>query len=234
MGTDRADECSHRELDPLELAEQVPETLMTWWTEEAKLGWRVFCTVLSFARDERRSRSSQIRRQQREYNETRNRADDFSEYVEYSDDEMDIDQPSDGEETDSDIDLDDYEPCKHFKREHSNFYGRSRSIGTLWAAIQTELLSYRRLEEGEGWMSENFNMLSILHGLRNGGIIPIPLVENDMMSPYCECGRFLEVDDEACVCVAEACADYFCNMEDWERSTYIILPVDGNEMWYDF
>lgn len=156
---------------------------MTWWTEDAKLGWQVFCAVLSFARDERLSRSSQSRRQRRKNNETRNRIDDFKEYVEYSDDEMDIDQPSDAEETDSEADPDDYEPCQHFKPEHNNFYGRSRINGMLWVAIQTELLFYRRLEEGDERMSKIFDMLFMSHGLKSGGIIPIPLVENDMMSP---------------------------------------------------
>ncbi|CAG8977660.1 hypothetical protein HYALB_00006610 [Hymenoscyphus albidus] len=223
-----ADECSHEQLDALELAERVPEHLMTGWADEAKLGWQVLCAVLSFAREERRSRPEHTDGDRQEYNRTRDR------YVEYSDDGMDLDESSDVDEGSGEDGPDYYEPCQHYKLKHNNFYGRSRTIGTLWAAIQTELLSYRRLEEGDGWMSEKFNMLSLLHGLKNGGIIPVTLVEDGMMAPYCECGRFLDVIDEACVCVAEACAHYFCNMEDWERSANIGLPVDSTGMWYDF
>ncbi|KAG9228623.1 hypothetical protein BJ875DRAFT_526067, partial [Amylocarpus encephaloides] len=209
MGTERADECSHEDIDPLELAERVPKTLMTFWTEEAKLGWQVFCATLSLARDERND-----------------------EPFEHSDDEMEIDLSSDAQDVDDETELEEDEPCENYKPAHDNFYCQSRTIGTLWAAIQTELLSYRRLNEGDEWLSKNFNMLSLLDGLRNGGAISIPLVENDMISPYCQCGRFLNVDDEACACVAEACAYYFCNMEDWERSAYITLPEDGCE-WYE-
>ncbi|KAH6673207.1 hypothetical protein B0J14DRAFT_66218 [Halenospora varia] len=228
MGRDNAEECSHEYLSASELAEQVPENLMTSWTEEVKLGWEVFCTMLSFAKDERRPTSTQ--RQRQGHKSDRDRTHDFDGEMEDAGDAMSIDALSEDEGF-SDEDDADEESCMHFK---VNFYGRSKTIGTLWAAIQTELLTYRRLNEGDPWISENFNMRSLLNGLKNGGIISIRLVENDMMNSYCQCGRFLDIDDEACACVAEACSDYFCNLEDWDRSTYIHIPDGGNFSWYDF
>jgi len=36
-----------------------------------------------------------------------------------------------------------------------NYFGKSRVLGDLWAAVQTELLTYRRREEDDPWTSES-------------------------------------------------------------------------------
>lgn len=122
--------------------------------------------------------------------------------------------------------------CSHCKPETDNFFGRSKVIGTLWAAIQTELLTYRRLKEEDLWVSENFDMEALLGGLKNWGLLPIKFVEEDMMAPFCRCARFIDIKDEACACVDEVCTHYFANVDVWTRASYIMIPEGKNESWY--
>ncbi|KAK6829647.1 hypothetical protein PG987_010231 [Apiospora arundinis] len=74
------------------------------------------------------------------------------------------------------------------------------SVGALWASIQTEFLTYRRLKEGDPWISENFSMISIIEDLRDGrNFTSLPLIDRKMMKSYCECGIFDEsFIDEFC------------------------------------
>jgi hypothetical protein len=124
--------------------------------------------------------------------------------------------------------------CDHSK-EHTNFYGNSKGIGTLWAAVQTELLTYRRRVEGDPWISDNFSMVSLVQGLNSGAGISIPLVEKDMMEAFHRYGRFYGVWDEACSCMSEACSHYFANMEernDSHRCTFTYTPENRTNFWY--
>ncbi len=223
MNRDSAIECSHEDLDPFQLAERVPNSLTRGWTEEAILGWQVFCSMLRYARDERRPRSKQ-------FPTTRDRDEDFHTFLDLADDEISNNEDSEDEAIDDQSGVED-ESCSHYK---ANFYGGSKVIGTLWAAIQTELVTYRRLAEDDPWISQYFDMRSLLEGLNNGGLISIPLVEKDMMSPFCQCGRFLDVTDEACACVDEVCTEHFANLDSaWSRTAYIMIPEGHNESWYE-
>ncbi|KAK8044160.1 hypothetical protein PG993_004184 [Apiospora rasikravindrae] len=104
-------------------------------------------------------------------------------------------------------------------------------IGILWASIQTEYLTYRRLNEGEPWMSENFSMISIIEDIRGGqNFTSLPLVNRQMMKPHCICGRFVahsdDDDDDSRPTIEHACAFYFSNLEDWNRSTFLLDSRD--------
>ncbi|KAI9785533.1 MAG: hypothetical protein M1839_009274 [Geoglossum umbratile] len=98
---------------------------------------------------------------------------------------------------------------------------RKRScLGHIWAAIRTELLTYRRLGPEDTWNSENFDMHELLKSLEAGGTISIGLVGKGMMKPYCNCGVFggfyhpnVRREDVA--------DEYFSNLDDWNRTTFI-------------
>jgi hypothetical protein len=232
MRTDSAIDCSHEDIDPVQLAERVPSSLIAGWTDDATLGWKVFCTMLRWARDERRPSS---KTSPSKFSKGKAREDPYQLFMEPMDEETDeqTDDDEESEDTDSNDDDVDEELCPHIKPDTDNFYGRSKAIGTMWAAIQTELLTYRRLTDGEPWISENFDLQSVLEGLNNGGLLPIKLVEEDMMAPFCQCGRFLDITDEACACVDEVYkGDYFANVDVWSRSTYIMIPEGRNNSWY--
>lgn len=111
-----------------------------------------------------------------------------------------------------------------------NFFGGSKILPSLWAAVQTELLTYRRLDEGDAWNSQNFNMDALNESLQSGGKVAIALVQDEMMKPFCSCGGF-SAAAPAYALVDEAAAYYFSNLEDWDRTTYIHTPVDRGELW---
>lgn len=209
---DEEGDCTHFELDPLQLVHQLPDIFMSDWTVEVKLGWQVFVRVLCLAQDERTA--SSLRRHSRDKRSTNH------------DDEMDCDRKTDHEDPPG------KKMCDH-QKSHGNFYCGSNEIASLWAAIQTEMLTYRRLAEGDPCISDNFDMQALLDGLENGsGVSFLPLIAREMMQPYCHCGRFKNAEDEACVLVDEASRDYFSNLEDWNRTTFIIMPYDRMYYWY--
>ncbi|KAK9787229.1 putative Clr5 domain-containing protein [Seiridium cardinale] len=109
-----------------------------------------------------------------------------------------------------------------------NFYGKSATLGKLWAAIQAELLTYRRAEEGDGWLSENFSMEAVLNALDSElGMDTLPLIQRSMLEPFCECGRFLDALNPNCPTSEEACTSHFSNLDNWSRSSFIeVLPYD--------
>ncbi|KAK6080898.1 hypothetical protein SCUP234_04996 [Seiridium cupressi] len=107
----------------------------------------------------------------------------------------------------------------------SNFYGKSATLGKLWAAIQAELLTYRRANEGDLWLSEKLNMEAVLSALNSDlGMDTLPLIQRSMLKPFCICGRFLEAKNWDCPTSEEACARYFSNLDNWSRSSFIEVP----------
>jgi hypothetical protein len=218
LGTDRADECSHDFLDPEELADRVPGAFMSMWSDDVKLGWQVFCRVLLLAKQERQKVAPQ-----RDPVEQSNDDEGFRTFIDHEDfyDEGDMDDAAN--------DMVDQPFCEHML-ENNNFYGGSKKLGALWAAVQTELLTYRRVADGDSWVSNNFSMLNLLSGLNSGYDVSfIPLIEREMMQPFCHCGRFFEASDWNCVTGQEACAGYFSNLEDWKRSTFITMPPSRSD-----
>ena len=114
----------------------------------------------------------------------------------------------------------------YFRRHHYGRFGENKILAPLWAAVQTELLTYRRLKEGDEWISQNFDMSSLNEGLIGKGKVNIPLVQNGMMKPFCGCGFFVNGHPE-CPTLDDAAAYYFSNLEDWNRTTFI----DITEAW---
>lgn len=100
------------------------------------------------------------------------------------------------------------------------FFGDESYLGVIEAAVRTEILTYRRLEEGDTWVSPHFDMGALLDSLDHGGQIAVGLVDKGMMNPLCECGEMK--NNLQCSTAAEAMTRYyFSNMGDWSRSTYI-------------
>jgi hypothetical protein len=219
LGTGDSNKCSHEELDPLELAQKVPDQLIRRWSHEVNTGWQLFCCVLELSQAEWRPKRP--RREQSTTNDFRN---EFGEFIEDSDN---------GEDTISiyDTDTDDENSfpteCEEY---HLCYFGNNRVLSTLWAVVQTEFATYRRLEEGDPWISLNFNMESLVESLTSGHELSINLVQKDMMKPYCGCGKFKEAD-EVCARSEDVSKHYFSNLEDWNRSAFITTP-ERTEYWY--
>ena len=112
-------------------------------------------------------------------------------------------------------DFDDYD-------DHFHYFGVSPNMAILWAAVQTELLTYRNLKEGDPWISEHFSMKDLLEGLYAGEGIRVGLVEKELMNPFCYCGRFEgNYDIWNYPAVDDACKEFFANLDRWDRATYL-------------
>lgn len=105
-------------------------------------------------------------------------------------------------------------------REGSAF-GMNRDLAKLWAAVQTEMLTYRRQNKHDPWVSENFNMEDLLQSLESGEGACVRLITEDMMEEHCRCGRFL-CDSPMCPTYNDVQAKWFSNM-DTPRATYIMV-----------
>ena len=213
VDNDQGNECSHEELDPAELMEKLPTRLNLRWSKELSTGWQVIYSVLKQSQAEWKVKPSK----RRSASDESDHDDDLDSFIRYTEDEMSTDEetshehhlPADCSGHDSWYDLD------------HNFFGANKVLAPLWAAVQTELLTYRRLKEGDEWISQNFNMRSLNEGLIGKGKVDIALVQNEMMKPFCDCGSFAGSWEPWRPIVDDAAAYYFSNLEDWNRTTLI-------------
>ena len=253
LNSDDSQYCSHLELDPLELAQKVPLNLIAEWPQERIIGWKTFCKVLNLSQNEWKP----LARPRRSTTAPITIVDDFRSiyggFVEETDESiamvepptMDLDfedgkdaedgyqDEDDNESRDDDSLLPGY--CSDHDEDSTpyqqNFFGKNNSLATLWAAVQTEFLTYRRLAEGDPWISENFEMQSVLESLETGEGLSIRLVSEGMLKPFCNCGIFCGSEDPACIRVEEASSYYFSNLEDWNRTTYLAAFDHRTSFW---
>ncbi|CZR53627.1 uncharacterized protein PAC_03507 [Phialocephala subalpina] len=246
LGDDNNQECTHSELDPLELAQSVPQDLISKWPHERMIGWRILCAVLRLSQIEWDPTAGPDLATSTSKGKSRSVYGSFVESegvvnagLPVTDADVDVDMEHEmSEEVDS-LDGGEYEVegVPGYCPDHTgvgcqkNFFGKNMTLATLWAAMQTELLTYRRLDEGDPWLSTNFDMESVLESLENGDELSIGLVSKRMMNPFCRCGIIRSSDDPACLRVEEACTHYFSNLEDWSRSNFLLAPYDRIALW---
>ena len=219
LDNEEGNECSHEELDPAELAKKIPTILKPICSRELRAGWQVICNILKHSQAEWKVKSS---RHQSTSNEQEH-DDEFDMYVRYTEDEMSTDKEAGDQKH-----LPAY--CSEERRD-KNFFGENTMLASLWAAVQTEFLTYRRLEEGDEWISQNFNMHTLNDGLIVSGKLDIALVQKNMMKSFCGCGEFIGAEP-ACPIVEDVAAYYFSNLDDWNRTTFIDIPHSRGGMWY--
>jgi hypothetical protein len=212
LGAGEQQECSHEPLDPLELGEKVPAQVRDSWTPEVKVGWECIMAVLRFVQPKRSQRSAVVRPNE-------GLDDEWSDYVQFSS-PQDPTLFEDGKDGDEDDDEYEFDECD----EHYGYVGRhanKRHVRVLWSAIKTELVSYRRLEEKDPWLSDNFKLAIVRDGANaRVGFSGLPLVCKGMMKPTCRCGEILETGHKYINTTDECCSYYFSNMDDYQRSTY--------------
>ncbi len=200
-----SDRCSHRELSATELAEQLASLFQNTWSEAIRVGWNLLTYVLHASHEEWK--------------------------LERSSDDEEMDVGSDSEVADGrsnhGIALTGPPECcdDNYK---GNFFGSNAHLGVLHATIQAEMLIYRRLDEGDSWISAHFNMREVWEGLRDRNELRVGLVEKGLLKPFCMCGIFHD-DSRFCAGLTHPCASYFMNMEDWSRTTFIQFPERNAE-----
>ncbi|KAI0121969.1 hypothetical protein F4814DRAFT_407096 [Daldinia grandis] len=108
-------------------------------------------------------------------------------------------------------------------------YSNNRQLGQIWAAIQAELLTYRRLSEEDGWLSANFDMEKLWGALeddneellREFADNPDHITGESKLKGYSSCGHFDGAGIPLCAIREEVCNSYYANLDNWERTTFI-------------
>lgn len=197
--------CSHEDLTPFELSQKLPQEAARLWGTHQQQGWRIFCHILRIAQE-------------------------TTFYLPDEEDEPDMDDYLDVPfEADAD-----YEICFEACEEGYCFqpdalepdlrcFGRSSKLGHVWAAVQAELLTYRRQSEAEPWISPRFDLARLLQCLDTDSPISMPMIDEGLMKGYCRCGVFNQADWG--FALREMAANgWFGNLDIWDRSTFIDVP----------
>jgi hypothetical protein len=199
LGLESNDRCSHEDLSPIDLTEQVPESMTHTWPLPARNGWQLFCLVLRKSHNERSLQDLENQEHEDDY--------DFC--------------PTSFRGIEG-IDELFSETCRdHWAGDIPSCFGGSAQLGHIWASVQAELLSYRRLKENDPWTSEYFDMEKLLRSLQLGDGISLGFLEQDMLAPYCRCGRFGWDTPHR----EQTAKYYFGNLDDYTRLTAIPLPI---------
>jgi hypothetical protein len=191
--------CSHKDYTPAEFAECLVDETSDTWPELTKTGWQVICHILRVAEEI--------------WDDYRNGfgSEGESRVTSHSD--------SDDESEDGSTGPRFLLSCSHHEDIALGAFGRGRILGHLWAAAQTELLTYRRQREEDPWTSDKFDLPCVLKCLEERAIPSIPLVRGLMMKPYCACGFF----EGHIWCTVptrdQACFSHISNMnQDWRET----------------
>lgn len=246
FGTAQDWSCSHEMLTPLGLADRIPYEHFANWSPALHTGWRLLChvlrmsqTAMAYQRNDSNLNFGSLNLVADTENINMIEIDAVgrsgsvsgvlstnwavgqhrSTHAGTAEDPMELDQ--DDETNGRSVD-DHYLP--HHECSETNYFKHSPDLGDLWAAAQAELLTYRRLRDGDSWVSPKFAMHEIVESLESGGGVRRVLHHLELLRSYCGCGTFLSARDKDCACVDEVCEQYYSNLEEWERTTYLYRP----------
>jgi hypothetical protein len=224
LGIDDGTHCTHEHLRPIDLAERLPSRVINGWSAELQRGWQIFCHILRpfepiVAQPHWEKPPFEDLITDVDLDALEDVPEDSHGYVSVSSDE-DTSFPEDCTE-----ECFDYWDPEYFDIETETLtsqYAKRNDIGHIWAAVQTELLTYRRIKEGDAWVSDFFDLDAVFTGLQMGTEISMPLLDNGMISSYCHCGHPPHHWEPV---LREGIAEYyFGNLDVWDRSSFITVP----------
>lgn len=204
-GADNADltGCSHRHFTPLELANSVHSRSAERWSSKTRTGWEIFCHVLRLSEQTWESFELPL----------------FNDGCCMNNDHRGFHG---------------HRKNIHGHRKNTpNYFGKTRELAVLSGAVQAEYLTYRRIAEGDPWLSSNFDMNAIRESLDNGEVPEIGFFENDMVHPVCDCGNF-NSRTPGVPLAQDIMKVHFSNLEDWSRTSFIQNPEDIEEDYGDW
>lgn len=206
LSSSDAGHCRHTPLSPLELMRAVPSSVINSWSEDCRIGWGCLIQVLAVAITEQlqdpdnRSPREPMSQLGEEWTRT----------------------PMSGSSESSGHHLCDEEFKQGIHDDWLELPCGGPRTGLIWASVQTELLTYRRVREGDPWISENFSMKALKAWLEGDSPeFSTPLVQNGMFKGHTRCGWFSGASDFLCPTAQEVCIDYFMNMDIYGTASYI-------------
>lgn len=200
MGTDSMEVvCDHEEVTPALFAERISGSQATnLWSEEVKVGWVVFCGVLRVGENA---------------------------CAELQEPTILHGYQLQSSESDPHI-LAETQPNYELRETHHGFHRiphclrKRKDLATLWASVQAELLSYRRVDYDMGWISSRFSMEQLKHQLASREPLSVGYAEQNLLQPHCICGSF-NVYSRATL--SDAMDPNLANIDVWGRATYGVM-----------
>ncbi|KAF5707506.1 hypothetical protein FGLOB1_6908 [Fusarium globosum] len=203
-----AGQCRHTLLSPLDLMKAVPGNVIEGWTESCRIGWGCLIEVLALAA----LQQSQVQNGRLERSVSP-----------LGDQWEDTPTPSSTMSTGCDFLWGRFQMDIHC--EWLKLPCNGARIGLLWASIQTEFLTYRRVSDKDSWISKNFSMEAINAWLEKDGIeLSMPLIQNQMFKVHTPCGWFDGAAEFLCPIAEEVCREHFMNMDIYNKTSYINRP----------
>lgn len=234
LGIDDGSHCTHVYLRPIDLAEKLPSRVINGWSIELQRGWHIFCHIL-------RPFEPIAVRPHPERPTFENLMTDVDLHLSEHVPEESCNHDSLSGDDDSTFpaictqDCYDYWAPEYYDQDSDTWdsqYAMRNDIGHIWAAIQTELLTYRRINEGDAWMSDFFDLDAVSRGLQTKTQISMPLFNNGMISSYCRCGYPPNTILWHHVLREEIAEYYFGNLDVRDRSSFIGVPCGVSKtMW---
>ncbi|WQF82047.1 Putative Clr5 domain-containing protein [Colletotrichum destructivum] len=210
--------CRHHPITAAGLAEQVPQSMIDTWSPSCQTGWKCLSLVLHRSTALYPQRPGLRREQQSTMVNS-----GLQSYYDNGRYNFDLEfMTSEGWEEVSDGDLFDCELVD----DHEHFeLPCMQDLGVLWASIQTELLTWRKITSLDPDISENFQMVFLerwLKGETEG--FQTPLVEDRLMREHSKCGWFGNILVPTASGVS---ARYFMNMDVWVRTSFVdtMVPI---------
>ncbi|KAH8659041.1 hypothetical protein BGZ61DRAFT_567250, partial [Ilyonectria robusta] len=203
LRTSEPGKCHHKLLSASELMQVVPDNVIKGWSTKCQTGWACVYRALVQAEDDK----NQI---QNLHSDRRVSGGPIEEMVAGS-------KPASPRSPDKEACI----MADYPQHWLIDFLCNSLEIGLLWATIQTELLTYRRVSDGDAWISDNFSMEALRTWLEgNSTFFLTPLVQSQMMKKHSRCGWFH--DSGSCICptAQEVCVQPFMNMYIDSRTSF--------------
>ncbi|KAL7619752.1 hypothetical protein AAE478_010294 [Parahypoxylon ruwenzoriense] len=213
LGHELSNECQHPYMNAAELASSLLSESDTSWNAQVRLGSDVLTAILDddIAKGQSETTNSGVK-------------------LAASKRPLDSRLP-DADSIDSSHNDDENSSCGHLKYYDGELedpvYCGNQRLGKVWAVIQAELLTYRRLGVGDPWLSPRFDMETLLVVLKNNDDRYIGHLVGDVddigkhrLRPHFRCGLF-KAGNLICPGREEVCASYYANLDDWGRTTFI-------------
>ncbi|CAJ0554925.1 Ff.00g134380.m01.CDS01 [Fusarium sp. VM40] len=200
-------QCHHTSLSAAELIQTVPARVIQNWSDDCQVGWSCLHQVILQAEDVERDFDINTN--------TNTRWEEMSETGSSCGSQGSGCGPQ----------------CELAHEDLSKIQCTGPTIGLTWAAIQAELLTYRRVGETDPWISNNFPMRALDAWLkREVSMFESPLVCDQILKAHSLCGWFLSEKsavrrygnwDMVWPMAENVCRKRFDTMDDYKRSSFV-------------
>ena len=204
VGSDASEDCRHEELTPACLAREFEYRMQPWpISKSCVTGWGALLAVMEAVENEQRTFAGLAEAYGGESNLSIlfNHNDDAI-YNSFQDpDDLELrNTTQDQAKARALLHASFPQKCDyhHFVSAAGEFlvpaFRNSPLLGHVWAGVQAELASYRRLDSHEGWTSSQFSMEKLWFSIRNSSKPDIEHLQDPNLSDYCRCGRFFSTE----------------------------------------